>query len=295
MSHEIVIRGGTIVDGTGAEPFAADLAIDDGRITAMGSDLGGGREVIDARGLTVTPGFVDIHTHLDAQIRSADGPVAVTGASGHIGSHVVLALVKPRIHGARLRHRREQAGEDRSSARDEQRRVSGARRTSNRQLAPGGQLRRDLRGLRGRDLCRHADGYANLNKPRQIYDGAVNGTKNVLESVKKAGSARRVVYTSSFAAIAHPAPPGYVFSEKDWASDNRGKDASWTPESIDTNGDVAYAMGKIATEQMAWRVAEEDRRFDVRARSWALRRARSMTALRDRPHDDRARNRQAGI
>jgi N-acyl-D-amino-acid deacylase len=68
MSHEIVIKGGTIVDGTGAEPFAADLAIDDGRITAIGSDLGGGREVIDARGLTVTPGFVDIHTHLDAQI-----------------------------------------------------------------------------------------------------------------------------------------------------------------------------------------------------------------------------------
>jgi N-acyl-D-aspartate/D-glutamate deacylase len=68
MSHEIVIKGGTIVDGTGAEPLAADLAIDDGRITAIGSDLGGGREVIDARGLTVTPGFVDLHTHLDAQI-----------------------------------------------------------------------------------------------------------------------------------------------------------------------------------------------------------------------------------
>ena len=68
MSPEIVIKGGTIVDGTGAEPFAADLAIGDGRITAIGSDLGGGREVIDARGLTVTPGFVDLHTHLDAQI-----------------------------------------------------------------------------------------------------------------------------------------------------------------------------------------------------------------------------------
>jgi N-acyl-D-aspartate/D-glutamate deacylase len=68
MTHDIVIKGGTIVDGTGAEPFAADLAIDDGRITAIEKDAGAGHEVIDARGLIVSPGFIDIHTHLDAQI-----------------------------------------------------------------------------------------------------------------------------------------------------------------------------------------------------------------------------------
>jgi N-acyl-D-aspartate/D-glutamate deacylase len=65
--HELSIRGGTIVDGTGAPAFEGDLAIDAGRITAVGRDLGAARRTLDARGLVVTPGFVDIHTHYDAQ------------------------------------------------------------------------------------------------------------------------------------------------------------------------------------------------------------------------------------
>ncbi len=68
MSHEIVVKGATIVDGTGAEPISGDLAIDDGRITEIGGKIGGGQRVIDAAGMIVSPGFVDIHTHLDAQI-----------------------------------------------------------------------------------------------------------------------------------------------------------------------------------------------------------------------------------
>ncbi len=68
MTHDIVIRGGTIVDGTGAAAFVGDVAIDDGRITSVGGMAGAGREEIDAAGLVVSPGFIDIHTHLDAQI-----------------------------------------------------------------------------------------------------------------------------------------------------------------------------------------------------------------------------------
>ncbi len=68
MAHDIVIRGGQLVDGTGAEPVRGDLAIDAGRITALGAVDGKGTQEIDAEGHLVTPGFVDIHTHLDAQI-----------------------------------------------------------------------------------------------------------------------------------------------------------------------------------------------------------------------------------
>ena len=68
MSHDIVIRGGEIVDGTGASSFQGDLAIDDGLISAVGNVDGKGDREIDATGHVVSPGFVDLHTHLDAQI-----------------------------------------------------------------------------------------------------------------------------------------------------------------------------------------------------------------------------------
>ncbi len=65
--HDLVIRGGTIVDGTGSPAFQGDVAIDGGLITAIGSVDTKGREEIDATGKVVTPGFVDVHTHYDGQ------------------------------------------------------------------------------------------------------------------------------------------------------------------------------------------------------------------------------------
>lgn len=62
-----VIRGGTLADGTGAPLREADIAIRHGRVAAMGTFAGSGTEEIDARGLLVTPGFVDLHTHYDGQ------------------------------------------------------------------------------------------------------------------------------------------------------------------------------------------------------------------------------------
>ena len=66
--HDVVIRGGTIVDGTGEPARAGDVAIDGNRITAVGMVDGRGAEEIDASGHLVTPGWVDVHTHYDGQV-----------------------------------------------------------------------------------------------------------------------------------------------------------------------------------------------------------------------------------
>ncbi len=67
MAYDVIIRNGTIVDGLGGEPFVGDVAISDGVIAAVGSVDGEATREIDATGLLVTPGFVDLHTHYDGQ------------------------------------------------------------------------------------------------------------------------------------------------------------------------------------------------------------------------------------
>lgn len=79
--HDLIIRNGEIVDGTGAPKFRGDVAVKDGRIAAIGKIDGAATRAIDASGAIVTPGFVDIHTHYDGQV-SWDSVLAPSSING---------------------------------------------------------------------------------------------------------------------------------------------------------------------------------------------------------------------
>jgi N-acyl-D-aspartate/D-glutamate deacylase len=103
MAHDLVIRGGLVVDGLGGAPAPGDVAVDGGTIVAVGAVTGRGTEEIDAGGQLVTPGFVDIHTHYDGQVTwdSSLAPSSWHGVTtvvmGNCG--VGFAPVRPDAHG----------------------------------------------------------------------------------------------------------------------------------------------------------------------------------------------------
>jgi N-acyl-D-aspartate/D-glutamate deacylase len=102
MTHDLVIRSGRVVDGSGAAARTADIAIDDGVITAVGSVDGTGRREVDADGALVTPGYVDIHTHYDGQstwdteLAPSSWHGVTTAVMGNCG--VGFAPVRPADH-----------------------------------------------------------------------------------------------------------------------------------------------------------------------------------------------------
>ena len=161
-------------------------------------------------------------------VSSSDGPVAVTGASGFIGSHVVRTLVK---RGYEVRACITDPSDPTKT--DHLMAMNDAGHPGRVTLHQANLLEECSYDAPFAGCCAvlhvgTAMGYAGANKPQEVYDGAVGGTRTVMASVQKAGTIKRFIYTSSFAAIHHPAPAGYVFSEKDWASDGRESDPDWS-------------------------------------------------------------------
>ena len=107
QAFDLVIRNGTIFDGSGGIPYAADVAVTDGRIATVGMINARGREEIDARGLAVMPGFVDIHTHYDGQatwdsrLKPSSSHGVTTVAMGNCG--VGFAPCRPDQHDLLIR------------------------------------------------------------------------------------------------------------------------------------------------------------------------------------------------
>ena len=196
------------------------------------------------------------------KVTPSKGPVAVTGASGFIGSHVVKNLVK-------------RGYEVRACITDPDNPIKtehlwalndagypGSLTLHRANLLEEGSYDAPLAGCSAILHVGTAMAYGGAHKPQEVYDGAVSGTQNVMRSVQKAGTIQRFIYTSSFAAISHPSPSGYVYTEKDWASDNRENDPNWNLENLDEKGETAYEMAKVETERLVYRVAEEDGRFE---------------------------------
>src|SRR2546421_4898286 len=115
MDGEIVIRGGTLVDGTGRPGRRADVAVADGRVVGIAEELRGQRE-LEAAGQIVAPGFIDIHTHYDAQVfwDPSLTPSSFHGVTTVIAGNCGFSIAPIRADGVELMARTLQHVEDMS-------------------------------------------------------------------------------------------------------------------------------------------------------------------------------------
>ena len=193
-------------------------------------------------------------------IGPSGGPVAVTGSAGYIGSHIVLNLVR---HGYTVR----------ACVRDAAKLSNTAHLTAMNRIGPGsvtlhtcdmtvpGAYDDVFAGCSG--VFHAAAEMGNLagSTPMKVYEGGLKATKLVMDSVKKAGTVKRLVYTSSFAAVGHPAEEGHVHTEdctSDMNQEMRREGATWDMETVQHNREVAYAMTKLEAERYVYAEAEKN-------------------------------------
>ncbi|MDC0214765.1 NAD-dependent epimerase/dehydratase family protein [Gammaproteobacteria bacterium] len=191
-------------------------------------------------------------------ITAQSGPVVVTGSGGFIGSHIVLNLVK---RGYQVR----------ACVRDASNEVNNAHLKSMNQIGPGSvelySCDMMLAGaydtvFKGAVAVFHAAaemGNLEGSTPMKVYEGGVEATRLVIDSIKRSESVRRLIYTSSFAAVGHPCEEGYRYTEDSWADMNqelRREGSQWSMEIVSKNREVAYAMTKVESERLVYSEAD---------------------------------------
>ncbi|MDE0056106.1 MAG: NAD-dependent epimerase/dehydratase family protein [Gammaproteobacteria bacterium] len=206
--------------------------------------------------------MTDSNSSRPLAVSPADGPVAVTGASGYVGSWIVRELVEQgyRVHSC-VRDPGRPEKVDHLLAMNHQG-LPGSNTLFTADLLKRGSYDDAFEGCcavmhAGAVLTRHQA------TPQEVYDGCFTVVDHVIESVRRAGTVRRLVLTSSFSAVSHPADEGYVYTEKDWCTDNiEDRPPGWSEEDIPNNRHAAYAYGKARAEQLIYRAAEQDGRFE---------------------------------
>ncbi len=191
-------------------------------------------------------------------IGPGDGPVAVTGSAGFIGSHIVKNLVE---HGYTVH----------ACVRDAANLAHTAQLTAMNGTGPGsvrlyscdmtvaGAYDEAFGGCVGVFHAAAEMGNLQGSTPWKVYQGGLLATRLAFDSIIKAATVRRLVYTSSFAAVGHPAPEGYVYTEESWADMNqeqRRAGFTWDMATVKRNREVAYAMTKVETERYLYAEAE---------------------------------------
>ena len=195
-------------------------------------------------------------------VKTSNGPVAVTGASGYIGAHTVISLLQ---RGYEVRACVTDLSNPYKT--DFLKRLNGRYEGSitlhQANLLEAGSYDDIFAECSAVLHVGQPMGYAGNNNPQEVYDGSVGGIANITDSIDKAGTIKRLIYTSSFAAIGHPAAPGHKFTEGDWASDNREGDMQWNTDNLVNKGEVGYAMGKVACERHVNRAAEDNGSYEA--------------------------------
>ncbi len=191
-------------------------------------------------------------------INATDGPVAVTGSAGYIGSHIVNVLIEK---GYEVRACVRDASNIGNTAHLQAMNLSGPGKVSlhSCDMTKPGVYDDVFRNCTAVFHAAAEMGNLQGSTPQKVYDGGLLATRMLMTSIRQTPSVRRLIYTSSFAAVGHPCEEGYQYTEDSWADMNqemRREGSEWNMETVARNREVAYAMTKVQSERFVYEEAD---------------------------------------